>query len=67
MTFQVIDQEQLQIKGITYDVLEAKPYRWNGIERTYLRLKRPRGRKNYLVFGYENGTFSDPITLPKGA
>ena len=58
------DLQQFQINGITYDVLEAKPYQWDGQERTYLRLKRPRGRKHYLVFGYENGTFSDPITLP---
>lgn len=52
------DLQQLRVNGVTYDVLQAKPYTWNGLDRMYYQVKRPRGRRTYIVFGYENGTFS---------
>ena len=47
--------------GITYQVLEANPYTWNGLDRMQYRVKRPRGKRTYIVFGYENGTFSTAV------
>jgi hypothetical protein len=44
--------------GIMYDVLKASAYTFNGRERVSYTCKRPRGRRTYIVIGYENGTFS---------
>lgn len=47
--------------GITYQVLTAKPYIHNGVSRISYTVKRPRGRRTYVVIGYENGTFSTAV------
>ena len=47
--------------GITYEVITAKPYVYNGIARTSYICKRPRGKRTYCVIGYENGTFSTAV------
>jgi hypothetical protein len=44
--------------GIIYQVLVAKPFVHNNNNRVSYTVKRPRGRRTYLVIGYENGTFS---------
>ena len=44
--------------GIRYEVIKATPYTHNGMQRISYTCKRPRGRRTYLVIGYENGTFS---------
>ncbi|MGA0983168.1 MAG: hypothetical protein ACO3ST_00550 [Burkholderiaceae bacterium] len=44
--------------GITYDVIKAEAYTHNGRSRVSYVCKRPRGRRTYMVIGYENGTFS---------
>jgi hypothetical protein len=51
----------LQIEGITYEVLKAQPYTHNGNARTEFTVKRPRGRRTYLVVKYENGQFSSVV------
>ena len=56
MTIQAAD-------GITYQVLVAKPYVHNNLNRVSYTVKRPNGRRTYLVIGYENGTFSTAIPL----
>jgi len=47
--------------GITYKVITAKPYIHNGITRISYTCKRPRGKRTYVVIGYENGTFSTAV------
>jgi hypothetical protein len=44
--------------GITYEVINAKPYVYNGNARVSYTCKRPRGKRTYLVIQYENGLFS---------
>ena len=44
--------------GITYEVINATPYTHNGSARISYTCKRPRGKRTYLVIGYENGSFS---------
>ena len=44
--------------GIRYEVIKATPFTHNGCQRISYTCKRPRGRRTYLVIGYENGTFS---------
>ena len=44
--------------GILYDVIKASAYNFNGRDRVSYTCKRPRGRRTYIVIGYENGTFS---------
>jgi hypothetical protein len=44
--------------GILYDVLKASAYTFKGCDRVSYTCKRPRGRRTYLIIGYENGTFS---------
>jgi hypothetical protein len=44
--------------GILYDVLKASTYTFNGRNRVSYTCKRPRGRRTYIIIGYENGTFS---------
>ena len=39
-------------------VIAARPFNHNGLARVSFTCKRPRGRRTYLVIGYENGTFS---------
>ena len=51
----------LQLDGITYKVLKAEAYTHNGNARTQFTVKRPRGRRTYLVVKYENGQFSSVV------
>jgi len=51
----------LHIEGITYEVLKAENYVYNGNARTQYTVKRPRGRRSYLVVKYENGQFSSVV------
>ena len=53
--------------GILMNVVSAKSYTigpeqnskmTRTVERVAYTCKRPRGRRNYVVIGYENGTFS---------
>ena len=44
--------------GITYNVITAKPYEFNGRSRISYTCKRPKGKRTYIIIGYENGTFS---------
>jgi hypothetical protein len=53
----------LTVDGITYDVISARTFDvdlFNGTkaQRVCYRLKRPSGRRTYVVFGYENGSIS---------
>jgi hypothetical protein len=53
----------LTVGGITYDIISATPFEvdlmgGSKAQRVCYRLKRPRGRRIYVVFGYENGTMS---------
>ena len=53
----------LTVGGITYDIISATPFEVDMLggdkaQRICYRLKRPRGRRTYVVFGYENGTMS---------
>lgn len=45
-------------EGIQMTVIKARPFTHNGCERVSYTCKRPRGRRTYVVVGYENGTFS---------
>ena len=45
-------------EGIQMQVIAARPFNHNGLARVSFTCKRPRGRRTYLVIGYENGTFS---------
>ena len=51
----------LQIEGIIYEVLKAENYVHNGNARIQYTVKRPRGRRSYLVVKYENGQFSSVV------
>ena len=48
----------LQLNGITYNVIRTEQFAHNGNERTWFVMKRPRGRVEYRVVRYENGSFS---------
>ena len=50
-------------EGILMNVITAKPYTDNGRKYVAFTCKRPRGRRTYVVFGYENGTFSTATCL----
>lgn len=45
-------------EGIQMTVIKARAYNHNGCDRVSYTCKRPRGRRTYVVIGYENGTFS---------
>ena len=45
-------------EGIKMEVIKASPFTHKGCDRVSYTCKRPRGRRTYLVIGYENGTFS---------
>lgn len=47
--------------GITYEVINAKHYIHNGNARISYTCKRPRGKRSYLIIGYENGLFSTAV------
>ena len=44
--------------GIKMNVVSACAFTWKGNDRVSFTCKRPRGRRMYVVIGYENGTFS---------
>jgi hypothetical protein len=53
----------LTVDGITYDVISAKTFEvdmfgGDKAQRVCYRLKRPRGRRTYVVFGYEDRSIS---------
>jgi hypothetical protein len=48
----------LQLNGITYSVIRTVEFNHNGNDRVEYVMKRPRGRVEYRVVRYENGTFS---------
>lgn len=52
----------LTVDGITYNVLTARPFEVEidgaQVQRVSYTVKRPRGRRTYVVFKYENGTMS---------
>ena len=57
-------------EGIQMTVLSAKSFTigpeensrmTRTVERVRYICKRPRGRRTYVVFGYENGTFSSAV------
>ena len=43
-------------------IVEEKDYEYNGNKRKHYIVKKKHGKKHYMVFGYENGTYSDGIT-----
>ena len=45
-------------EGIKMTVIKATPFNFNGNDRVSYICKRPRGRRTYVVIGYENGAFS---------
>ena len=49
----------LQFNGITYNVVRAIEFNHEGNGRVQFVMKRPRGRVEYRVVRYENGTFSN--------
>lgn len=58
------------IDGITYVILSQKDYvvtpeenpgLKNSVTRTRLWLKRPRGKRTYIAFRYENGSVSSVV------
>jgi hypothetical protein len=48
----------LQLDGITYNVIRTIEFNHNGNDRVEYVMKRPRGRVEYRVVRYENGSFS---------
>lgn len=50
--------QQIQISGVTYNVIGAKAIN-NG--RTELKLQRPAGRRFYFAVVYENGAVSEAV------
>jgi hypothetical protein len=48
----------LQLDGITYNVIRTEQFTHNGNDRVQYTMKRPRGRVEYRVVRYENGSFS---------
>jgi len=49
----------LQLNGITYNVVRTIEFSHNGCDRVWFVMKRPRGRVEYRVVRYENGTYSN--------
>ena len=49
----------LQLNGITYNVVRTIEFNHNGCDRVEFVMKRPRGRVEYRVVRYENGTYSN--------
>ncbi len=52
---------ELVLFGIRYVVISAKPYTHLGRERTWVTLRRPKGKKLYYAAVYENGVISEPV------
>ena len=59
--------ETIMIKGITYEVISRTPFEHNGKQRFELVLRRPKGKRHYLAFQYENGVISDPLSFAAGS
>ena len=51
-------QQLTTADGIKMNVVSACAFTWKGNDRVSFTCKRPRGRRLYVVIGYENGTFS---------
>lgn len=51
----------MTIDGIKYVVLSETPYDFEGKTRYSIRLRRPRGKRVYVVIRYENGTLSSVV------
>ena len=49
----------LQLNGLTYNVVRSIEFNHNGCDRVEFVMKRPRGRVEYRVVRYENGTYSN--------
>ena len=63
-----MDPASLTIDGITYNVVSTRQYEVEcsgGIKesRTRFVVKRPRGRKLYVIYQSGNGTFSAATSL----
>lgn len=56
-----VNLSQITKDGVTYEVVKAKPYEYKGNSRVSYTCKRPRGRRFYMIIGYENGTFSRAV------
>lgn len=59
----------LTLNGVLYEVVSQRDYTLGNEEgfskevtRTRITLKRPRGKKFYHVFRYENGSYSSVIS-----
>jgi hypothetical protein len=53
----------ITVRGREYQVVSAENYSHKGNERVSYKAKlTSRAKKIYLIIGYENGTFSEPIS-----
>ena len=51
------------IKGVKYKVLTTRKNTYKDVEKQILSLKRLKGRTVYSGVKYNNGGYSDPISL----
>jgi hypothetical protein len=60
---QTTNSKTITVRGRNYLVVKAKPYEHKGNARTsYTAKLTEHAKKLYLIIGYENGTFSEPIS-----
>lgn len=50
---------QVQINGITYNLIQEKPFGVFG--RTEMTLRRPNGNRAYHAIRYEDGSLSEAV------
>lgn len=53
--------DTITLDGIKYVVVSIANYQHNGQCRKQITLRRPKGKRTYVVYHYENGAFSHVI------
>lgn len=51
----------IQKSGIAYEVIKVRTFIHSGNARLSYTCKRPRGKRTYIIIGYEDGTFSSAV------
>jgi hypothetical protein len=58
-----MNNKQIRIDGVTYNIIHVKPFTHNEKQRYSLTLMRRKGKIKYYAFLYENGKMSKVASM----